>query len=336
MNKAVVTGGGGFIGLAIVKRLVEMGVETSIIGRNPYPAADKLGVRCLCGDIRDKGFLLRATSGYDTVFHVAAKTGIWGSFQSYYSTNYLGTKNIVECCRQNNIKILVYTSTPSVVFNGLDIHNGEENLPYATNPLCHYAATKILAEKYVLQANDTDLKTTALRPHLVWGPGDTNLIPRLLARGRAKDLKIVGKGKNRVDISYIDNVALAHILAAQNLEREKTAAGEPFFISQGEAVVLWDWINGLFERLDMPLVEDNISYSSAYAVGWLFEHVYKLLLIKSEPKMTRFLAEQLSKSHYFSIKKARNILNYSPAISTEEGVDRLIGWLERKNSYLLS
>ncbi len=327
MEKVLVTGGGGFIGLAIVKELAAFDVQVTVIGRNSYPEAEKYGARCLQGDISDQEFVMGAVAKHDTVFHVAAKAGIWGSFESYYDTNVTGTKNVVKACLHNQVQRLIYTSTPSVVFNRGDLEGENESLSYADNVLCHYAATKIMAEKIVLQSNSKKMKTTALRPHLVWGPGDTNLIPRLLARGRERSLRMVGNGSNLVDISYIDNVAHAHILAAHNLEKSGSAAGLTFFISQGEPVVLWDWINSLFASLDVPQVSSRVPFRFAYTMGWILESIYSLTGINKEPKMTRFLAEQLAKSHWFSINRAEKILGYSPLVSTTEGMDRLIHWI---------
>ena len=328
MRYAIVTGGGGFVGLAIVKALRAMDVKVSVVGRHRYPQVEKVGGICLVGDLRDGDFLKSAFAGADTVFHVAAKAGIWGDWQEYFGINVSGTENVIAACRHNTISRLVYTSTPSVVFNQGHLCGVDETTPYATEVLCHYARSKILAEILVLEANDHLLSTVALRPHLIWGPGDTNLIPRLLERGRKKQLKIVGDGTNMVDISYIDNVVDAHIKAAINLELYGTASGEAFFISQGEPVNLWDWINELFIALNRPLVARKVSFKMAFRVGTILEHVYTFLRIKSEPKMTRFVAEQMAKSHWFSVDKARNILKWQPEISTAEGMQRMVEWIK--------
>lgn len=327
MRRALVTGGGGFVGLAVVRKLRARGLETSVVGRHRYPAAEELGARCLVGDIRDPEFMARAVAGHDTVFHVAAKAGIWGSSADYYSVNVTGTENVLAACRSQGVRVLVHTSTPSVVFAGRDIDGGDETLPYSENPLCHYAATKIIAEQRVLAANSEALRTAALRPHLIWGPGDTQIIPRLLQRGRQGSLRMVGSGRNRVDISYIDNVADAHFLAAENLAGPGTAAGQAFFISQGEPVVLWEWINDLFVRVGVKPVIRRVSLSRARRAGRLLEVLFTLLRLTGEPPMTRFLAEQLAQSHWFSLAKARILLAYSPRVSSSEGMDRLIAWL---------
>ncbi len=330
IKKALVTGGGGFVGKAVVKRLLALGVETSVLGRHHYPEIELLGGKCIVGNVCDAGIMDSATKGVDVVFHVAALAGVWGAWKKYYSTNVLGTENVVRSCHKNNVPMLVHTSTPSVVFNRTDIEQGDEDLPYATKFLCHYARSKVMAEQRVLDANCGNFSTCAIRPHLIWGPGDPHLLPRLLASGRRKILKRVGDGTNMVDISYIDNVAEAHILAAKNLSEAATAAGKPYFISQGEPVNLWDWINELFVAMDIDKVQAALSFPLAYWLGGAMEAMYKITGVQKEPRMTRFLAEQLAKSHYFSIKNAQNDLSYEPVISTTEGLRRTVKWLKSK------
>ncbi len=329
--KALVTGGGGFIGLAIVKQLRRQGKEVRVFGRNRYPAAEEAGAVCIQGDIRDAAVVSQAAAGCDTVFHVAAKAGIWGPLEEYHSVNVLGTRNVLAACKERNVPSLVYTSTPSVVFDGQDVDGADESIPYSSKPLCHYAATKIQAELEVLHANNKQLRTAAIRPHLVWGPGDSNLIPRLLARGRARSRRIVGDSTNRVDISYSDNGVSAHLLAAENLANSGTVAGHAFFIGQQKPVQLWPWINDLFARMEIPQVTAQISLSQAKAAGWLLEKIYSSLKIKQEPKMTCFLAEQLAMSHWFSKNKAANLLDYREKVSSEQGMEQLVLWLRQKN-----
>jgi nucleoside-diphosphate-sugar epimerase len=325
--KAFVTGGGGFVGSAIVGQLVAKGIEVAVFGRNRYPVMERLGVRQYQGDILDSDLLIRNMQGYDTVFHVAAKAGIWGQRQEFEQTNVSGTRNVLGACFANGVKSLVYTSTPSVVFNRRDIEGVSESMPYAERFLCYYAASKAVAEQMVIASNSDILKTCAIRPHLVWGPGDPHLVPRIIARGKKRKLRIVGEGCNMVDITYIDNVAHAHVLAAENLESHATAAGNAYFISQGQPVNLWDWINTLFARLAIPPVRKRMGAKSAYVLGALLEGIYLWFNNENEPPMTRFLAEQLSRSHWFSITRAKNDLGYEPRISTEEGMERLLQWL---------
>ena len=327
MRKIAVTGGGGFVGKALVKLAVKNNIECIVVGRNSYPDLEKLGVRCEQGDIRDRSFLCRAVEGVDTVFHVAALAGIWGPWQDYYSINVQGTENVIHACLQNTIPSLVYTSTPSVVFNRKSIEGGDERLPYAEKFLCNYARSKVMAERLVLEANVEGLGTCAIRPHLVWGPEDPHLIPRLLEKGRRRELKQVGDGSNLVDISYVDTVAHAHFLAGKNLHGPGSARGKSYFVSQDEPVRLWTWINGLFERVGIEPVRGTVPFPAAYAVGVILEAVHSLLKRGVEPRMTRFLAEQLAKSHYFDLTNIKKDLGYEPLISTGEGMNRLVEWI---------
>ncbi len=328
MKTALVTGGGGFVGKAVVKGLLERGVLCRVVGRNHYPKLEQLGVQCLKGDIRDEEFLVNCGKGVDVVFHVAALAGIWGKWSDYYSINVTGTENVITACRENNIPHLIYTSTPSVVFDKEDICGGDETLPYSSSFLCHYAKSKVMAEKKVLNSANSNFKTCAIRPHLIWGPGDPHLIPRIIERGKNRQLKIIGDGTNMVDISYVDNVAHAHLLAADNLTGPGTASGKAYFVSQGNPVNLWNWINQLFADVGVDPLVKKVPFSIAYGTGALLEMVHRFVKPGDEPKMTRFLAEQLAKSHYFSIKNAKMDLGYEPIVSTEEGMKRLLKWIE--------
>jgi nucleoside-diphosphate-sugar epimerase len=286
-----------------------------------------MGAESVPCDIRDAERLGQSFKGIDTVFHTASLAGIWGRGEEYLSINVTGTENVLRACRNAAVSRLVYTSTPSVVFDRRDIAGGDESLPYAAKFLCHYARTKVEAERLALAANSLSFRTCAIRPHLVWGPGDPHLIPRLVAKGRARQLKQVGSGDNLVDISYVDNVAHAHLLAADNLAGRGNAAGKAYFISQGEPVRLWDWINGLFARLGIPAVDETVPFPLAYGVGAALELLHGAFRPSEEPRMTRFLAEQLAKSHYFSIEQAKNDLGYVPVVSSAQGLEHLVSWL---------
>lgn len=335
MKKVVVTGGGGFVGKAIVQQLLARGIEVNVIGRNRYPEIEAWGAYCHPGDIRDGVFVTDAIKGADTVFHVAALAGIWGPWSTYHAINVMGTENVLAACRKGGVRSLVYTSTPSVVFDRDHITGGDESLPYPTRFLCNYARSKVMAERLVLAASDDSLATCAIRPHLVWGPGDPHLVPRLLQKGKRGELKRVGGGKNLVDISYVDNVAHAHILAAENLAGSRTAAGKCYFVSQCRPVNLWDWINELFSRVGIPPVTASVPFPIAYGAGALLEVVHNLWRKEREPRMTRFLAEQLAKSHYFSCTAIEHDLGYVPLVSTENGMEKLVEWIQHHETALL-
>jgi 2-alkyl-3-oxoalkanoate reductase len=320
---ALVTGGGGFLGKAIVERLIARGDTVTSFARCDYPQLRALGVHVVQGDLSDADAVKRAAAGCDIVFHVAAKPGIWGPYQEYYRTNVVGTENIVAACRACGIARLVFTSTPSVVFDGKDQEGIDESAPYPERYHANYPQTKAMAERLVLQANDSRLATVALRPHLIWGPGDNHLVPRILARARAGMLRRIGRRDNRVDCVYIDNAADAHLLAADRLAPGSPIAGKAYFISQGEPWPLWDLVNAILKCADLPPVTRAVPASVAYAAGWAFETTYRLLGLTSEPRMTRFLARELSTSHWFNLDAARRELGYAPTVSIDEGLRRL-------------
>lgn len=328
MKRLLVTGGGGFVGKTVARMAMERGYEVTVIGRSRYPDIEKDGIKCVQGDIRDYNSIDSACGGVDCVVHVAALAGIWGPWKDYFSINVQGTENVITACRKNSIQSLVYTSTPSVVFNRSSIEGGNESLPYPDMFLCNYAKSKVIAEKMVLGANSAELATCAIRPHLVWGPGDPHLVPRLLAKGRRKELKIVGSGQNRVDISYVDNVAHAHLLAVEKLSAEHCSAGKAYFVSQGHPVNLWDWINDLFEQTGIERIKTKVPFRVAYHAGLMLETFHTLFRKSNEPKMTRFLAEQLAKSHYFSNANIEKDLGYQPVVSSTEGMEKLLEWIK--------
>jgi nucleoside-diphosphate-sugar epimerase len=327
--RALVTGGGGFLGSAIVAQLVARGDRVRSLARGSYPEVERLGAECVTADIRDAAAVLRACEDVDVVFHTAALAGIWGTWEEYYGINVAGTLNVIEACRARNISRLVFTSSPSVTFDGKAQEGVDESEPYPTRWLCYYPQTKALAEHAVLAADDSQLATCALRPHLIWGPGDRHLIPRLIERARAGQLRRVGDGTNLVDMIYVDNAAAAHLQAADALEPGAAVAGSAYFLGQGEPVNCWQWIDEILALAALPPVEKSISLAAAWRIGWAMELIYGCLRIQSEPRMTRFLAAQLGTSHYFDITRARRDFGYEPKVTTAEGMQRLGAALKR-------
>jgi 2-alkyl-3-oxoalkanoate reductase len=319
--RSLVTGGGGFLGSGITNALLKNGDEVSVIGRGRYHHLPN-SVKILQGDIRDSNFVNTSFKNIDTVFHTAAIPGIWG--QDFFSINVQGTENIINACKKYSVRKLIFTSSPSVVFGDSSLEGVDESISYPEKYLCDYSLTKALAEKMVLQANGNILSTVAIRPHLIWGPGDPHLVPRLLEKAKKNKLVQVGDGKNKVDIIYIDNVVSAHLLASKALEGDTNICGKAYFVSDGEPVVLWDWINQLLRKMNKPNVSRKISYKNAMRLGAFLEGVYGLFGIKNEPPMTRFLASQLATSHYFNISRAKNDFGYMPLVSQDEGMKRLI------------
>ena len=325
---ALVTGGGGFLGRYIVEQLVARGDRVRTFSRSRYGELDELGVEQISGEISDADAVSGACQGIDTVFHTAAIAGIWGPWEPYYLTNYVGTQNVLRGCREQGVSRLVYSSSPSVTFDGSDQRGVDESAPYATRWLANYPRSKAMAEIEVLAANEPGgLRTCALRPHLIWGPRDRHLIPRLLDRARSGKLRRVGDGTNLIDIVYVENAATAHLQAADALgSNEPAPAGRAYFISQGEPVNCWDWINQILALAGIQPVSKPISFRAASAAGTLLESVYWLTGRWTEPRMTRFLAAQLAKSHYFDISRSRQDFGYDPQISTAEGMRRLANW----------
>lgn len=330
--KALVTGGGGFLGRYIVEQLVSRGDSVRVLGRSKYPELKQLGVETVQADIRNEAAVVNACEKVDIVFHVASLPVLWGKWEELYSINVDGTKNVLKGCRARGVSRLVYTSTPSVVFAQADLCAVNEAYPYPERYICYYPATKSIAERLVLGANgEQDLLTTALRPHLIWGPGDRHLIPKVLERAKARQLFIVGDGSNRVDITYVENAALAHLLAADHLKPGLPVAGQSYFISQGEPVNLWEFINQLLERLGIPKITKSVSYGAAWSIGALSELLYGIFPLRGEPRMTRFLASQLARSHYFDISKARRDFGYSPRVTTSEGLERFVQYVRGRS-----
>jgi len=321
--KALVTGGGGFLGGAIVRDLVARGDEVRSFARGDYPALRDLGVEAIRGDLADADAVARAVDGCDVVFHVAAKAGIWGAYEAYHRCNVAGTRNVIAACRARGVGRLVYTSSPSVVFHGGDMEGVDESVPYPDRYEAAYPATKALAERLVLAANDDRLATVALRPHLIWGPGDNHLVPRIVAGARAGRLRRIGHRPNLVDSLYIDNAAEAHLLAADRLRPGAPAAGRAYFLSQGEPLPLWDLVDRILRAAHAPPVTRTVSPRVAYGTGAVLEGLYRAFRFEGEPPMTRFLARQLSTAHWFNIDAARRDLGYRPSVSLDEGMRRL-------------
>lgn len=321
--RALVTGGGGFLGRYIVERLLQRDWQVRSYSRRRYAELERLGVECLTGDLADMEATVAACAGVDVVFHVAAVAGIWGAWRTYYRTNTLGTEHVLAGCRRHGVGKLIYSSSPSVTFDGSAQLGIDETAGYSRRWLCHYPHSKALAEQMVLAANGPQLLTCALRPHLIWGPRDLHLIPRLLDRARSDQLRRIGDGSNLIDMVYVENAAEAHLQAADQLATHSPVAGSAYFISQGEPVNCWGWINEILKMAGAPPVERSISLPLAYYIGAAMEAAHRTLRIAAEPRMTRFLALQLGTSHYFDISRARRDLGYQPTVSIDEAMRRL-------------
>lgn len=322
---ALVTGGGGFLGGAIVRQLRARGDAVRSFSRGDYPALRALGVDTIRGDLADGHALASAVAGCDVVFHVAALANLTGPYRAFYEANVVGTRHVVEACRRAGVRRLVFTSSPSVVFAGRDQEGVNEDAPYPEVFLAHYPRTKAEAERLVLDANGPGLATVALRPHLIWGPGDTHLVPGLVARARAGRLRLVGSGEKRVDSVYIDNAAAAHLLAADRLAPQlgNPVAGRAYFITNGEPLPLRDLIHRILDAAGAPRVTRHVPPWLAVGAGAVLEALAWVRGAREDPAITRFAARQLATAHWFDLSAARRDLGYEPRVSIDEGMQRL-------------
>jgi len=330
--KILVTGAGGFLGQGIVRALCARGHAVCSLQRGDYVELEKLNIDIHKGDIADKDAVIGASAGCKLIFHVAARAGVWGDYQDYYRSNVIGTRNILAACEKNRIRYLVYTSSPSVVFDGEDENGINESAPYSKHMLTHYQRTKAAAEKLVLAANDRHLATVALRPHLLFGPGDPHLVPRIIDRARKGRLRLLGKRKNLVDITYIDNAVAAHLAAMDSLLAGAACAGKAYFISNGEPLPMAEIVNQILAAASLPAITKTMSPGLAYCMGIIMEAAYSLLRIKKEPLMTRFIARQLAKAHWYDISAAKRELGYQPVVSLAEGMQRLQASLSKHDA----
>jgi 2-alkyl-3-oxoalkanoate reductase len=337
-SPTLVTGGTGFLGRRLVERLLAENRSVTVLARNAAPDLEARGVRFVRASLDNAEAVRDACAGAETVFHVAAKVGVWGRHDDFFRPNVLGTRAILEGCRTHGVSCLIFTSTPSVVYNGRDLAGADESLPLTTNCPSPYPLTKAIAEREVLAANSTSLRTIALRPHLIWGVGDPHLVPRVLDRARAGRLRIVGSGRNRVDLVHVENAVDAHLAAERALQTchligdipsdTRRADGRAFFVTNGEPVVLWDWINDLLRALGKPPVTKQISLPAASALGGMCEALWWSLRLRGEPPMTRFVADELAKDHWFDITAARRDLGYTPRVTMSEAIADLVADLK--------
>ena len=321
--KVLISGGSGFLGRNLASRLLERGDAVRVLCRGDAPELLKMGVEVARGDVGDRESFVEAAAGCDAVVHSAARVGSWGPYEEFFRTNVTGTENAIAACRENRINKLVYTSTPSVVHGGGDVEGADESLPYASKFDAYYPKTKAIAERALLSASDASLGTVALRPHLIWGPGDTQLLPRFAEKWRAGRLRLCSGPPKLVDTVYIDNAVHAHLQALDRLTPGAPCAGRAYFITNGEPLPIDEVINSVLAVAGLGPVKKRISPQVAWLAGVACEALYGALRIKKEPPITRFVAHQLSTAHWFDIAAARRDLGYDPKVTFEEGLKRL-------------
>ncbi|GIX00641.1 MAG: 3-beta hydroxysteroid dehydrogenase [Pirellulaceae bacterium] len=329
MPRVLVTGYGGFLGRHVASQLLAAGFSVRGLARGGYPELVERGVEPVQGSIADRATVMRAVSGCDAIVHTAAKAGVWGRWQEYYQANTLATSHLLEAAVRHRVRALVYTSSPSVTFDGQPQRGVDERAPYPTRWLAHYPRTKALAEQAVLGlAVEGILPACALRPHLIWGAGDPHLFPRVIERAVAGKLRRVGDGRNLIDVVHVESAAQAHVAALQRLlDGDSQVNGRAFFLTDGAPIACWDWISQILQGAEVPVPQRSISFAAAYRIGAVFEATYALLRRRQEPPMTRFVAAQLALDHYFSIDAARRALGYSPLANRPEVFRDCLPWL---------
>lgn len=324
----LVIGGTGFLGGEIIRQLAARGERVRTLSRREPEVPE--GVEVVRGDLADLESLKRACEGVETVYHTASLPSISLRWEPFYRTNVVGAENVVDACAAAGVRRLVYTSSASVVFDGEPQAGVDETAPYPDRWLAHYPHSKSIAEKMILDigrgvagarvSRDT-LLTCSIRPHLIIGRRDRHLLPRLFDRARRNRLFRVGDGTNLIDIIFLENAALGHIQAADALTGpDSPVNGNAYFLSQGEPVNCWNWIDRVLKMKGLPKVRKSISFKTAWRYGALLEGWYKILGLTSEPIMTRFLSAQLGQTHYLNIAKARRDFAYTPKVTMDEGM----------------
>ncbi len=319
IGKCLVTGVSGFVGKALAKELHKRGYEVVGLARREVQDLKDLGIKVLIADISfEQNLKQEYFQGIKTVFHVAAKVDMWGDWKDFYQTNVVGTQNLIFLSKTNGVKNFIFTSSPSVVADGTNLKGVDESKPYPEKFLSFYPQTKVISEKFVLSSHSEDFRTIALRPHLIFGPGDTGLTLIVVEKAKKGQLVIVGKGENKVDFTFIDDCVDAHILAAQGIDKDFNVGGKPYFITQGEPYLLWEWVNKVLACNNMPPLKKKVSLKFAFFMASLMEFFSRIT--GKEPRLTRFLVEEMATDHYFSIESARKNLGYNPKISIDEAI----------------
>jgi nucleoside-diphosphate-sugar epimerase len=324
--KVLVTGAGSLLLGGIAQQLASRGDEVVCFQRRENETTHS-NITTFAGDIRDRGAVSEAASGCDAIIHGAARVGVMGSWEDFYSTNVDGTTNVLRAAEEHHIARLVYVSTPSVAHVGRSIE-GDVATPATTGrKRTFYAESKAIAEILALQANSAELGVVALRPHLVWGPGDTQLVGRIVDRARQGRLVMVGSGNALVDSTYIDNAISAHIAALDAIAPGSRCAGKAYVISNGEPRTVNELMSRICLAAGVEFSPKHVPAVIARSIGSVVERIWPLIR-KDEPPITRFVAEQLGTAHWFDQRPAQEDLNWKPEVSLDEGFARLAKWFQ--------
>jgi nucleoside-diphosphate-sugar epimerase len=299
------------IGRNAVEGLLRRGHTVNVLQRGDTD----LPVKVFRGDIRDASMVRAAVEGCDVVVHGAARVGLVGSFDNFYETNVVGTKNVLNAAVDAGCRGVVYLSSPSVSYSTTPVE-GVVSPPARDDVLGFYSQTKSIAERHVI--NESRIATVALRPHLVWGPGDTQLVGRIVDRARAGRLVLVNKGRAVVDATYVDNVGDAIVAATERIGVNHQLNGRALVVSNGEPRTVAQLVESICNSSGVPYAPKSVGLRAAMAIGLVMEALFKLRP-HSEPPLTRFTAYQLGISHWFDISETKALLEWTPRISLDEG-----------------
>ncbi len=324
--KVLVTGGSSLIGARLAAALSERGDEVVVQQRTRSAALAGVDVRQELGDIRDLDVVARAATGCDAIVHLAAKVGVVGDWEDYRTINVDGTDNVIAAARRHGIGRVVHVSSPSVAHGGEPIVGGAAEAPVLGRRHAWYPESKAMAEIEALAASDGDLGVVAIRPHLVWGPGDTQLVGRIVERAAAGRLALVGGGRALVDTTYIDNAVGALIAALDAIAPDAPCAGRAYVVSNGEPRMIRELVEGICRAAGVPFAPRTVSLRVGRSIGAVVERAWPMLGRSDEPPLTQFLAEQLGTAHWFDPRPARDDLGWSPQVSIDEGLARLADW----------
>lgn len=321
--KVLVTGAGSLLLGGVAAALAARGDEVVCLQRRTLVLPD--GVRQVQGDVRDADAVRAAVDGCDAVLHGAARVGVLGGWDDFRSVNVDGTANVLTAARAGGARRVVYVSTPSVAHSGHSLVGVGAEPAVTGRKGAFYAESKALAEQLALAANDDHLAVVAIRPHLVWGPGDTQLVGRIVERAAAGRLVMVGDGSALVDTTYIDNAISAHIAALDTVRPGAVCAGRAYVVANGEPRTVRELVEGICTAAGVPFAPRHVPVGLAVRLGAVVEKVWPRLR-DGEPPITRFVAEQLGTAHWFDPRPMRDDLGWSPAVTLDEGFARLRDW----------
>lgn len=323
--KVLVTGTGSLLLGGIASELVRRGDDVVCLQRRATTFDGHQNAHEVLADICDADAVALAAQGCDAIIHGAARVGVVGSQKDFYDTNVLGTQKVLRAAEKHNIERLVFVSTPSVAHTGESLIGAPAGDAEIGRSRSHYAETKAIAERIVLNARNEHLAVVAIRPHLVWGPGDTQLVGRIVDRAASGRLAVIGTGNALVDSTYIDNAVSAHIAALDALHIGSDCDGKAYVVSNGEPRTVNELIRSMCESAGIPFEPRHLSLALGVRLGSIIERLWPLLR-SSEPPLTRFISEQLGTAHWFDQRAVQQDLRWSPHISLDEGFQRLTQW----------